>query len=62
MAPPLEDDFHEEDIPLGMEVDWLFPVEIGTFEALPVISGESATVPVTRKNSWVFVVKATHRQ
>ena len=37
-----------------MKVDWLFLVEVGTFEALPVISGESATEPVTCKNSWIL--------
>jgi hypothetical protein len=47
----LEDEFDEDDVDLdaegvvvwGVIVDWLFLVEVGTPEPVPVTSGESVT-------------------
>jgi hypothetical protein len=46
---------------LGVTVDWLFLVEVGTMATLPVTSGESVTGPSMHKRLG-FVGKATHRQ
>lgn len=45
---PLEDDGTGAAV-LGVIVDWLARVELGTIEALPVTSGESVTEPRINK-------------